>query len=119
MQTIITTALIFGLFHFVTHGGLSLGRLVNSTILGIVLGWIRWRSGSIWPGIVMHTCHNAFLLMTAYYAEDLMKLFPQYQDQEHMPTSWLVTAAIMVAAGIALVQAGKEVIHTSEVPDED
>ena len=107
LQTIVTTALIFGLFHFVTKGGLSFERLVNSTLLGLVLGGIRWRSGSVWPGIVMHTCHNGFLLLTAYYADDLMRLFPEYQDQQHLPASWLIIAGGTATVGIVLIQLAK------------
>jgi len=104
MQTVLITALIFGLFHFVTQGALSAERLANSTLLGIVLGWIRYKSGSIWPGIVMHTCHNGFLLTLAHYSEEIEAHIPQFKDRQHLPTAWLVAAGVVALTGFALVQ---------------
>jgi membrane protease YdiL (CAAX protease family) len=31
-------------------------------LLGCVLGWLRWRTGSLWPCIAVHTLHNAAVL---------------------------------------------------------
>jgi len=104
VQTILATAIIFGLFHFVTQGALSMERLANSTMLGIILGWMRYRTDSIWPGIVMHTCHNGFLLIMAHYARELEARFPQFQDRQHLPSSWLIGAGVVALIGFALVQ---------------
>ncbi len=104
VQTILATAIIFGLFHFVTQGALSMERLANSTMLGIILGWVRYKTDSIWPGIVMHTCHNGFLLIMAHYARQLEARFPQFQDRQHLPASWLIGAGVVAIIGFALVQ---------------
>ncbi len=109
-QTILATAVIFGLFHFVIQGVLAPARLANSTVLGIVLGWIRYRSGSIWPGVVMHTCHNGFLLLLEHYKAELAARFSFFailespQDElTSLPFSWLAAASATVAIGIVLI----------------
>ena len=59
--------ILFGLFHLVAIEQLHFERLVPSTCLGLVLGWVCLRSGSALPGMLLHASHNAFLLMAAYY----------------------------------------------------
>ena len=29
--------------------------------IGYVCAWMRWRSGSVWPAVVLHSVHNALL----------------------------------------------------------
>ncbi len=61
--TIMVTALVFGLTHAALGGALGLGQLVPSILLGLVLGVVCWLSGSVWPGLVLHVCHNAILVL--------------------------------------------------------
>jgi uncharacterized protein len=35
--------------------------LVSTTSLGYVCAWLRWRSNSVWPAVVLHSVHNALL----------------------------------------------------------
>ncbi len=66
-RSVIASAMLFGVFHEVIFPG----RLLTSTFLGLVLGWVRMRTGSIIPGIVLHMVHNGLLLMLSYWREDL------------------------------------------------
>jgi sodium transport system permease protein len=52
---VLVTALLFGLAHA------SIYRLMPTFVLGVILGLLRWRSGSIVPGIVMHATNNALI----------------------------------------------------------
>jgi hypothetical protein len=56
---IIVTGLAFGLAH-----GLVLGLPVL-TIFGVTLGWLRSRTGSVYPGMVVHGLFNAAALIAA------------------------------------------------------
>ncbi len=47
------SAAIFGIAHA------DLGSLVPLFIIGLALAWARWRTDSLWPGIVVHTINNA------------------------------------------------------------
>ena len=53
------TGLAFGLAH-----GLVLGLPVL-TIFGITLGWLRWKTGSVYPGMVVHGIFNGAALLAA------------------------------------------------------
>ncbi len=59
---IVLSALIFGGVH------MNLPQFVHAAFIGLVLGWLYWRSGSILPGIVLHWVNNtvAFLLTFLY-----------------------------------------------------
>ena len=56
---IVITGVAFGLAH-----GLVLGLPVLS-IFGITLGWLRWQTGSVIPGMIVHALFNAAALTAA------------------------------------------------------
>ena len=46
-------ALLFG----IAHG--DVGSFVPLFVIGLVLAFVRWRTGSIWPGMALHGLNNA------------------------------------------------------------
>ncbi|HVV81579.1 MAG TPA: CPBP family intramembrane glutamic endopeptidase [Kofleriaceae bacterium] len=54
---LIASSLVFAIAH------LSVPSMVHLTALGLVLGWLRLRSGSLWPGVLLHAAYNAALLL--------------------------------------------------------
>jgi membrane protease YdiL (CAAX protease family) len=58
-SAIVVTGVSFGLAH-----GLVLGLPVLS-IFGITLGWLRWQTGSVYPGMIVHGLFNAAALAAA------------------------------------------------------
>jgi membrane protease YdiL (CAAX protease family) len=57
LATILITGLAFGLGH-----GLVLGLPVLA-FFGIALAWLRWQTGSVYPGMVVHGCFNGLALL--------------------------------------------------------
>jgi uncharacterized protein len=54
------TGLAFGLGH---------GLLVALPVLvpfGVALGWVRWRSDSVWPGVIAHGSYNGIAILVLY-----------------------------------------------------
>ena len=37
--------------------------------LGLVFGWLRWRSGSLWPSLVAHMANNGLAVVAAAYLQ--------------------------------------------------
>ncbi len=71
-QPILLTSLIWGLWHLpvVFAGALLVGPshwLSAATVMvevlpfGAILAWVRLRTGSIWPAVMLHTLWNAFI----------------------------------------------------------
>lgn len=54
---VVFSAILFGAFHF------DLYRLLPTTLLGIILGWVAWRTGRLWPAMVLHVANNAIAVL--------------------------------------------------------
>jgi ABC-2 type transport system permease protein/sodium transport system permease protein len=100
-RSVIASALVFGVFHEVIFPG----RLLTSTFLGLVLGWVRMRTRSIVPGMLLHMLHNALLLSMPYWGEKLIAGDWGIEHQMHLPTLWLALSALGIVLGIATLLA--------------
>lgn len=98
---VLLSALLFGLFHVATTSMLAIERFLPSTFLGLILGWLCYRTASVWPGMLLHATHNGLLLLIAYYRDPLMKQGWGVAEQTHLPATWLIVAAVMVGMAIS------------------
>jgi ABC-2 type transport system permease protein/sodium transport system permease protein len=97
--TIFATALLFGFFHVVAPNPLASERLASSTLVGLVLGWVRWRSGSLLPGIVLHTLHNGIVVLLAYYKPELEARGIGISESHFLPAGWVAGGAAAACLG--------------------
>jgi ABC-2 type transport system permease protein/sodium transport system permease protein len=102
-NSIVISAVLFGGFHVLTTDALAAGRLLPSTFLGLILGWVAWRTASVVPGMLLHACHNGLLLTLGYYRDELTARGWGIQEQTHMPAAWLAAAAVGVIVGWSVV----------------
>jgi len=103
--TIVVTAIVFGIFHVFAPNPFATERLVSSTLTGIVLGWVRWRTGSVLPGLLLHACHNTFLILVTYYEPALTARGIGVSQEAHLPPVWYAGGAICVALGLLTIWA--------------
>lgn len=69
---LLVSGLIHGLWHSpqlliqFTSGSFSLAQvlsfLVFCLVIGVLLGWLRLASGSVWPAVIAHAANNSFAL---------------------------------------------------------
>ena len=85
------SAATFALLHW-TPGGAA--RMAPTLILGLLLGWAVWRSGSLWMGMLVHGVYNATLLAGAAWS-----LGPGPARPEAPPTAVLLVGFAMLFAG--------------------
>ncbi|MFO0871949.1 MAG: ABC transporter permease subunit [Pirellulales bacterium] len=104
--TVVATALGFGLFHIVLAGGAAPERFLPSTILGLWLGWVRLRSDSTWPGILLHVSHNSLLLTMTRYRDLLAHGALADTSARHLPATWLAASAVALVVGGSLLAWG-------------
>ena len=78
-QRVLLVAVLFGLMH------LSIYRLLPTTVLGGVLGWVTLRTRSVWPAVALHVTHNG--VTTA---------FSSTASQE--PAAWMYAVALATSA---------------------
>ncbi len=69
-RAIVVSAIFFG----VTHGFLQ--QSINACLLGIVLGYLAVKSGSLLPGVVFHFLHNAMTVLSAKVTPELIDRVP-------------------------------------------
>jgi ABC-2 type transport system permease protein/sodium transport system permease protein len=142
--TIGVTALLFGLTHTALGGALGLGQLLPSTLLGVVLGVVCWVSGSIWPGLILHVCHNALLVLLSQggvlpsagpdwllVGAQLVGLTATGQGwplfalaglpttTEGLPANWLLGGALGTVAGLGLLFLGRRRVDNSQARSEN
>ncbi|MBG82541.1 MAG: CPBP family intramembrane metalloprotease [SAR202 cluster bacterium] len=60
---LVISSLIFGFFH------IEPGAIVPTFVLGLALGWVYLKTGSIWPAVFAHGLHNTFAVLLAKYAD--------------------------------------------------
>ena len=102
-RTVLLTAFLFGLFHVLTGSALLIERFVPSFLLGIVLGTIAYRTGSVIPGMVMHFVHNGLLELVGHYHKQLEFLGAGFDDRSHLPLEWVVIATTIAIIGAGIV----------------
>jgi sodium transport system permease protein len=99
--TVIASAVLFGVFHEV----LFPGRLLTSAFLGLVLGWVRLRTLSVLPCMVLHVTHNGLLLTISQRREELIEHGWDIAERVHLPAMWLIAAAVGIVLGGGLIVA--------------
>jgi uncharacterized protein len=82
--TILITGIIFGFYH------LRLSQVIPLAVIGIFLGWITIKSGSLIPAMIAHFVNNAFSVLLVR----LMPESPLASSVPEMPPLWLVAGSI-------------------------
>lgn len=100
VRAVAASAALFALFHLLVTDSLAIERFVPSLALGLVLGLLAVRSGSVLPGIVLHATHNALLVLLGYYQPELAAAGWVSADQDHLPAGWLIAAGAAAVFGL-------------------
>jgi len=59
-ESLIVSSFAFAMIH------MSIPTMLTHFPLGLYFGWLRHRSGSLWPGMLAHACHNAVFIAIAW-----------------------------------------------------
>lgn len=71
------SALFFALIHF------NPVQMPHAFIIGLLLGWMYWRTGSILPGVAYHWANNsAAFVISAFYPNPDIKLIDVFKGSE-------------------------------------
>jgi membrane protease YdiL (CAAX protease family) len=103
------TGVIFGAYH------LQLTKIIPLSALGIYLGYITWRSGSILPAIFVHFANNAVAVAIGTYAARSPDMNLEDLDSVHIPWYFLLAGALFVVVTVLVL----ERIATSRVSEAD
>jgi len=114
-SAVVLTAILFGLFHVFVTVVLAV-RFLPSLSLGLVLGYVCWRTRSVLPGMLLHAVHNGLLILMGRYQQQLAELGFGVEETEHVPVLWLAASVVVVAAGVTLVWLSGRVPAAEEKP---
>ena len=100
------SSLLFGLFHVIVRDALFFERFAPTCFLGLILGLVCVKTGSLWPGMLLHSLHNGLLLTISSYTAQLKAMGIGNTEQQHLPTLWLVVAGTVasIAGGLLVRQ---------------
>ncbi len=98
---VIATAALFGLFHVLVRDALMLERFPPTALLGLVLGWLAYRTGSLWPGVVLHVIHNTTVLLLPELNSLLGDWVSGLENHTHLP--WAIPALSLLPLTIATI----------------
>jgi membrane protease YdiL (CAAX protease family) len=60
-ETVVVSAALFMIIH------LAVPSFPHLLVMGLALGWLRVRSGSLYPGMLLHFLHNLFVVLTEHW----------------------------------------------------
>ena len=118
LRPILLSAVLFGLFHLVVTDQFAFERFLPSALLGCVLGMVAVRSGSVFPGMVLHTLHNSLVLTLDKWAPTLgissreVSSTDLQLPEAHLPAPLLIGSVVVLLVAIAV-----SVLKTKKVAD--
>jgi membrane protease YdiL (CAAX protease family) len=83
-SAIVSSSVLFALVHFNPWSSIQI------LLLGLVLGYVAWKSGSVFPSMIIHGLNNLISLLMLNSPENCMRW---YAGEEHVRVIWLVVAA--------------------------
>jgi sodium transport system permease protein len=101
---IVLSALAFGIMHLIPQ------QVFNASLLGLVLGLIAVRSGSLLPGVVFHILYNGSEVLRNRIAPDVWTTgpapwfftFEMVQDEPQIGHTWLLLSVCAIVAASIL-----------------
>jgi sodium transport system permease protein len=116
-RAILFSAIFFGISH-----GMGIQQAISATLIGLVIGFICVRTGSIFPGMAYHAVHNATLALLLEWGARQILRYPQWDwvakidPKEAVITSYhpLVITGGIVIAGFILRQMAKLPLELSD-----
>ncbi|MBN1998047.1 CPBP family intramembrane metalloprotease [candidate division KSB1 bacterium] len=83
---IVLTSVVFAIIHMNPWVSLQI------TFLGLVLGYMAWKTGSILPAIILHAMNNLLSIILINLPKEIIDNY----SGEHVHFKWIVTAIIVL-----------------------
>ncbi|MEM9296771.1 MAG: type II CAAX endopeptidase family protein [Bacteroidota bacterium] len=102
--SILVSAVLFGFFH------INPGQIPYAFFIGLVLGWLYYKTSSVWLCIIAHMINNMTTFLAIYMAENNMVDIPGFISPDMFETTsnqplWLTGLGMMaLAVGLFLLQ---------------
>jgi sodium transport system permease protein len=94
---VVTSGLLFGIAHS------SIYRILPTLFLGIVFGYLVWKTGSVVCSIVAHALNNG-VMVTIASSEDARRTLGLSEDSTFLPLSYALVGVVVLAVALVLVR---------------
>lgn len=93
LKAILISSLIFGIAH------LNPWQFISAFILGLLIGWVYWKTKSLIPCIFIHLVNNVSPFAAAYLAGDGLEEM-ENMEASQIPFYWYLISFVLTIAGI-------------------
>jgi len=108
-KAIIWSAVIFGLVHLNPY------QFIVAFLIGVIMGWIYWKTGSLWLCIIIHFVNNSFGFFASWLFDipikEAMTTQEMLGDNGHYGL-YLAGAAVVLAFSLFMLHNGMK--HTTK-----
>ena len=87
---ILLSGLLFGLYH------LRPSQFLPLAVIGLFLAYLTWRTGSLWPAVLVHLLHNGTAVVLAHVAQQRPDLDMERLEAMPLPWYWVVGGFVIV-----------------------
>lgn len=109
----IAVAVLFGLYH------MSLVKFIPTGFLGLMLCYVVYKTGSIYPAMLIHFINNAISVLISYYPEQIGKALPVLmKETPSVSDVLLLLGAGLILLGIGLMFLKNKQGKSSEIKQE-
>jgi sodium transport system permease protein len=100
-KALLVSSLLFALAHS------SIYRLAPTLFLGLILGWVAWRSGSIFTSMLVHFLNNG-LVATLVFAPSVAVALGFNTTNAEVPLPLMLVGCVVTCVGLWLVHSTPE-----------
>ena len=97
LTAIIISSLVFGLFH------MNIWQFVGASLLGLLLGYMYWRSGTLFYSVLIHFLNNTLAFFTVFHYKTMSP-----DEMELHSAGQALLLIFLASAGAALALYGME-----------
>jgi len=100
---LLLSSVLFAAAHLIPD--LALERFPGTLLLGLLLGFVRLRSGSVLPGMLLHAVNNGLLLSLKSLQPVLLLagINLNLENESHLPLQLLVPAGVLLLTGALML----------------
>jgi len=102
------SAILFAMFHF------NIWWMIQITLLGLVLAYLAWKSGSIWPAVMLHAINNLISILATNTGDGKLAW---YSGEVHVKWIWIAIAILLLVPAVAGFQHACEARTTAVTQD--
>ena len=116
VSAILISAAIFGIVHLIPQ------QVINAFVIGIILGYVYLKTGSLWPAILIHAMNNALAYIVMQWSDtNNMTVREMITNDTVYKVVYFIALAIFVFVAYKMWQtlhaeAGKEKAEHPEAP---